>query len=144
MSEEAKRAARAMDAERKRKKRQESSAEKKEATREQDRAQHQASRRAASEEAKEATREQDRCQHQTSRQAEGGYSRYRVAIEKSTRLHQVDPPDGEELLFHERDVINSLLMYHHRSGVEYILPALQYIELRFGALLSSLSYTHST
>ena len=31
-------------------------------------------------------------------------------------------------------------MYHHRSGIEYILPALQYVELRFGKLLLFLSY----
>ena len=117
MSEEERRAARAADAERKRKKRQEDSLEK-----------------------KEGVRKQDRTQHQASRRAEGGYSRYRTEIEKSTRLRQADPPDGEELIFHERDAINALLMYHHRSGVEHTLPALRYIELRFGALSSSLLY----
>ena len=127
MSEEERRAARAADAERKRKKRQEDSLEKKEGVRKQDRTQHQASRRAASEEIKEGVRKQNRTQHQASRRAEGGYSRYRTEIEKSTRLRQADPPDGEELIFHERDAINSLLMYHHRSGVEHTLPALRYI-----------------
>ena len=140
MSEEERRAARAADAERKRKKRQEDSLEKKEGVRKQNRTQHQASRRAASEEIKEGVRKQDRAQHQASRRAEGGYSRYRTEIEKSTRLRQADPPDGEELIFHERDAINSLLMCHHRSGVEHTLPALRYIELRFGALSSSLLY----
>ena len=87
MSEEERRAARAADAERKRKKRQEDSLEK-----------------------KEGVRKQNRTQHQASRRAEGGYSRYRATIEKSTRLRQADPPDGEELIFHERDAINALLM----------------------------------
>ena len=61
-------------------------------------------------------------------------------MQKIRRLLESNPPDGEELIFHERDIIISLLMYHHRSGIEYILPALQYVELRFGKLLLFLSY----
>ena len=135
MTEEEKRAARAADAERKRKRRKENSAETREHARKENRLQQQARRRVADEEAKEGVREYDRLYRQDRRQAEVGYSSHRIAIEKSTRLSQSNPPDGEELLFHERDKINSLLMYHHRSGVEFVLPALQYVELRHGKLL---------
>ena len=86
-------------------------------------------------EAKSTIRQQDAASHRAARGSGGSYSDHRLSIEKSTRLSQSNPPDGEELLFHERDKINSLLMYHHRSGVEFVLPALQYVELRHGKLL---------
>ena len=78
MTEEEKRAARAADAERKRKRRKENSAETREHARKENRLQQQACRRVADEEVKKGIREYDRLYRQDRRQAEVGYSSHRI------------------------------------------------------------------
>ena len=98
-------------------------------SRERNAIQHKSARINASEESKVVSRAENT---RSRRVIRNNYSDHRLMIESATSIDQEYPPDGEELLFHERDVINSLLMYHHLSGVEFVEPAYQYVELRFG------------
>jgi hypothetical protein len=108
--------------------------------------------RAAVDDTSEIDRNRD--SHQHTRQIPGNQERQNVMHNQSRQRHannadtwfrirvgelnadQMQPPESIQLMFPERNVMAALMLYHHRTGHQYVDPARAYIELPANIRLS--------